>query len=150
MNPTILTFADFRNFVISLINTIIDRVDKKAAEQQVKLDKLSADLTAANETIVSLNAALAAKEQEKAAELAALAASQIGDLDQFSTELAEQFNPTPGKDAAAEVVIDEPEIVTPPIVEESSEVGTGEATPSEVSDAAVEAIADAADELIDG
>jgi hypothetical protein len=150
MNSTILTFADFKSFVISLIKAIIDKIDDKAAAQQVQLDKLSADLTTANETIVSLNAALAAKDQEKAAELAALAASQVADLDQFSTELAEQFNPTPGKDAAAEIVITEPEIVTPPVVEGSSEVGTGTETPAEVGEAAVEAIADAADELIDG
>jgi hypothetical protein len=143
----ILNFSDFKAFVISLINAIITKLNADAAALQIKLDQVSTDLSAANATIVELQAAIAAGEAAKVEALAAQAAEQVAALDTFSTELAAQFNPTPATDAVAEIVTQEPDIVTPDVVADSGEVGTGEPTPEEVTEAVVEAIADATEEI---
>ena len=111
---------------------------------------MSADLTTANETITALQSAIAGKDQEQVTALAAQVAEQIAALDQFSTELAEQFNPSAVGDAVAEIVTNEDAIETPPEVAASDEVGTGEVTPAPVVEAAIDAVAVVADDFTEG
>jgi len=145
-----LNFSGFKVFISSLLSLIVAKCDAKNAELKEQVVSLSADLTTANETITALQSAIAGKDDEQVAALAAQAAEQIAALDQFSTELAEQFNPSAVGDAVAEIVADEDSIETPTEVAEAVEVGTGEVTPETVVEAAIDAVAVVADDFSEG
>jgi hypothetical protein len=65
---------------------------------------LSADLTIANETIAELKSAIAANDLALAAIKVETASTQVAALDQLSTDLAAEFNPTLTADAVSEAV----------------------------------------------
>ncbi len=137
-----MKFEKFRAAMITLIQVIVEKGDRNGTADKAKIDKLSADLSAANAKVQELVAALAAKDIELATALADENASALAELDALSTDLQAQFNPTSTADAVAEAVVESPDIETPEIVEEATTIGTNEETPAEVTDAAVEAIAE--------
>lgn len=139
-----VSFQEFKDFITSLLKLIIKKGDTKAAALQVKLDKMSADLTAANTTIQELQTSLGAADAAKTAALAAQAAAQLAELDKASTDLAAEFNPTPVADSVSEAVAEAPKVETPLEVAGAKEIGTGDATPPAVAEAAVKAIVEAA------
>jgi hypothetical protein len=146
MNETTLVqqkmkFEKFRTAMITLIQVIVEKGDRNGAADKAKIDKLSADLASANAKIGVLIAALASKDIELVTTLARESESALAELNALSSDLQAQFNPTSTADAVAEAVVEAPEIETPEIVEEATTLGTNEATPVEVTEAAVEAIA---------
>lgn len=133
----------FKSAMVRLIRTVVEKGDSRGASDKSKIDKLSADLSIANQTIAQLQAALAAKDEASVSALAAQSADLLGQLDLLSTELAAEFNPTSTADAVAEAVAEAPEIITPTEVEEATTLGTNEETPPEVVEAAIVAVEDA-------
>jgi hypothetical protein len=129
-----MNLAQFKTFVISLINSIISKGDDRAAKDAATIAKISADAAALAATVAELKAALAASQDAGTAALAAKTS------DALTTELQNTFNPTPVADAVAEVVAEAPEVETPDVVAKAPEVGTVTPTPTVVVEAAVEAI----------
>lgn len=141
-----MNFEAFKNAMTELLRTVVRKGDAKGESDKAKIEKLSADLTIANQTIAQLQAAIAAKDEATTAALAAQSADLLGQLDTLSSELAAEFNPTSTADAVAEAVSETPEIVTPDEVEEATTIGTNEVTPPEVVEAAIIAVEDVMDE----
>lgn len=127
------TLEEFKAFMLNLLAAIVQKGDSKAAEMQVQLDKLSADLSAANDLIASMSQDFDAVKQQQLRE-------SLAELDTFAEALAESYNPTPVADAIIETVKESPELMTPDILLTDTTVGTGEATEPEVLDAALLAI----------
>jgi predicted trehalose synthase len=135
-----MNLAQFKTFVISLINSIISKGDDRAAKDAATIAKISADAAALAATVAELKAALAASQDAGTAALAAKTSEQASALDALTTELQNTFNPTPVADAVAEVVAEAPEVETPSVVAKAPEFGTVTPTPPVVVEAAVEAI----------
>jgi hypothetical protein len=143
----ITSIDDFKNFLISLVRGIVSAGDAKLAAYKVQIDTLSADLTIANETIAELKSAIAANDLALAAIKVETASTQVAALDQLSTDLAAEFNPTLTADAVSEAVTVEPAIETPVEVTEATEIGTSEPTPETVVESAIVAIEEAGADL---
>jgi hypothetical protein len=143
----ITSIDDFKNFLISLVRGIVSAGDAKLAAYKVQIDTLSADLTIANETIAELKSAIAANDLALAAIKVETASTQVAALDQLSTDLAAEFNPTLTADAVSETVTVEPAIETPVEVTEATEIGTSEPTPEAVVESAIVAIEEAGADL---
>jgi hypothetical protein len=92
-----------------------------------------------------LQAALSASQDAASKALASQAADQASALDSLSSELQATFNPTPVADAVAVAVEESPVIETPAIVEAAQTLEEPVATEVAVVEAAVEAIAAAAE-----
>jgi hypothetical protein len=141
----ITSLTEFKKFVVDLLTEIVRRGDSKAVELKAQVDKLSSDLTIANETNQQLQAALIAKDEAAIAALAAQSAEEIAALDAFSTEVAANFYPTPTADAVSLAVEASPVVETPVEVTEATTLETAEPTPEEVTASAIEAIAEVAE-----
>jgi hypothetical protein len=141
----ITSLTEFKKFVVDLLTEIVRRGDSKAAELKEQVDKLSNDLTIANDTIQQLQAAMLAKDEAAIAALAAQSAEEIAALDAFSTEVAANFYPTPTADAVSLAVEASPVVETPVEVTEATTLETAEPTPEEVTASAIEAIAEVAE-----
>jgi chromosome segregation ATPase len=149
----ISTFDQFKLFVSALIRTIAQKGDAAAAAAQAKIAELSAGLEAANQTIQALQAknadlqtAIAAKdaalvtaEAVKVNALTEQAAETITQLNDLSSALEAEFNPTPATDAAAEAIA-ESTVTTPAAIESSETIGESTPTPAAVLDAVIEAV----------
>lgn len=140
-----MDIESFKAAMVKIIRTVVEKGDARGQSDKAKIEKLSADLTIANQTIAQLQAALAAKDEASVAALAAQSAELLGQLDLLSSELAAEFNPTSTADAIAEAVAEAPEIITPTEVSEATTLGTSEPTPPEVVEAAIVAIEEAAE-----
>jgi hypothetical protein len=136
-----MKIAEFTEFTIGLLKAIIKKGDDHATADQATIQKLSADLSIANNTIKDLQAALAEGDAERVKELVDLAAKQAAELDAVSSELSSRFNPTPIADAVVSTVASSEVIPTPPEVEAATTIGTMVGTSAAVSDAALDAIA---------
>lgn len=140
------SFEEFRESMFTLIRIVIQKGDANGSKDKATIDKLSADLSAANVLISQLQAAIVAKDQAQSEALAAQSSELLGYLDTLSTDLSNEFNPTSTADAVAEAVQESPEIETPVEVTEATTIGTSEETPPEVAEAAIAAIEDSAED----
>lgn len=140
-----MNLPEFKLFVVQLIKSIIQLGDSKAQSYQVQLQELSEKNAELAATIEKLSAALGEAEASKATALMEAAQEQAASLSELSSQLSGEFNPTPVADAVAAAVEAAPEVVTPDVVESSDTIDEPEPTPVAVSDAAVEAIAEAAE-----
>jgi chromosome segregation ATPase len=145
--------------------------EAKEKESAETIARLSDDCGVLRQTVDAMAEALANAEAEKVAALAEQAKTQAAELDEFSSSLAVEFgehtelaeaisianemnettsqmvaeaNPTPFADAVAVAVIDSPIIDTPEIVAADQSIGTSTETPAEVTEAAIEAVVEAA------
>lgn len=137
-----LSLAKFKEFMLAFVRDIVSRANSAASLASVKIDRLSTELTAANELIGQLRATIDSQPQidQATRDLAAQAGTVLAELDDFSTQLANEFNPTPGTDAVAEAVKNSPAIDTPVVVNHADTIGTAAPTPDSVADAALESI----------
>jgi hypothetical protein len=136
-----MDLSKYKMLIVRIITAIIGKCDTKATEYQATIAKISAEAAELRATNASLAAALEAKDAEKAQALLDQSAAQSKALDELTSELEAEYNPTPVADAVAVIVRDEPAIVTPPEVVQAVTLDSAEATPEVVAEAAVEAIA---------
>lgn len=138
-----MTFAKFKDFLLNLMRALVAQTNASATAAAAKINQLSADLTIANNLTANLQAMIAAQPaiDQATKDLAAQGGKLLADLDTFSTELATEFNPTPGTDAVISLAKKSGDVTLPPQLESTPEVGTSKPTPVSLSTSAIDAIA---------
>lgn len=140
-----MNISQFKLFVTNLFKSLISKCDAQAKADAATIAQLSADISTLTGTVKDLESALATSKDEAAKAIVSQVMAQADALNELSSELEATFNPSPVADAVADAVQESPEVVTPVEVINAETIGEPVATATEVSDAAVASIGDAAE-----
>lgn len=142
------TLTDIKESIMAIPEVIRDAIRTEIEEGKKYLElieNLKALMAQKDALIAELQALLSGKESELESVKAQLEA-KIEELAQNAIDTAElveaiaAINPTPVSDAVVEEVVENPEIPTPPIVEDAPPTDTGVVQDPEVVDSALDAI----------